>query len=281
MASKSWLERLEYVDRRWLFVAMAAAIVIPLIAPVPLPVHVSQMVQDLYDAIEALPEGSIVLISADYDPTAKPELEPFHVALTHHLARRNVRMVIYSLWPAAPPLTEQVLAAAGLETTYGKERGVDFVHLGYKEGRQIVMTSMGNSIRATFPTDREGTPVEEIPIMREVDTFTDVDMLINVSGGSPGVKEYVQVVQSRYNIPMTAACTAVSGPDYVPYYQASPPQLMGLAAGMKGAAEYEMLVGLPGTATAGMVAQSTSHLLLIGFILFGNVMYFLARRRRG
>ena len=233
------------------------------------------MVQSLYDEIEELPAGSIVLISADYDPTGKPELEPFHLALTHHLARKNIRMVIVSLWPAAPPLTESVLAQAGVETTYGKKRGVDFVHLGFKEGRQIVMTSMGTSIRSTFPKDRDGTPVEQIPLMKEVNDYGDVAMLLNISAGSPGVKEYVQVVQSRYAVKLGGACTAVSGPDYVPYYESG--QLFGLAAGMKGVAEYERLVELTGSATAGMSAQSAAHLLLIFFILFGNVMYFLRR----
>jgi hypothetical protein len=158
------------------------------------------------------------------------------------------------------------------------ERGVDFVHLGFKEGRQIVMESMGRSLRQTFPVDRDRRPVGEIPLMQEVDKYDDFAMLINISAGSPGVKEYVQVVQSQYGIRMVGACTAVSGPDYVPYYDSG--QMLGLAAGMKGAAEYEQLVGLPGTATAGMVAQSTTHLLLVAFIVFGNVMFFLARKRR-
>jgi len=278
MARVAILERLEYVDRRFLFITLAFAVILPLIFPVPLPLYVSQMVQDMYDAIEDLPEGSIVLVSVDYDPSGKPELEPFHIALTHHLMRKNIRMVIVSLWPAAPPLTEKVLKEVGVETTYGKVRGVDFTNLGFKEGKQIVMTSMGNSIRNTFPTDQNGTPVSELPLMHEVENYSDVEMLINISAGSPGVKEYVQVVQSRYGIQMVGACTAVSGPDYVPYYQATPKQLTGLAAGMKGAAEYEKLVGLPGQAMSGMAAQSASHLLLIAFIVFGNVVFFLRRR---
>ena len=276
--TKDLLRRLEFVDRRYLFLVLAVAIVLPLLVDVPLPLHVSTMVQDLYDAIDELPEGSIVLVSADYDPSGKPELEPFHVALTHQLCRKNLRFVIVSLWPAAPPLTEAVMEEVGVETTYGKVPGVDFVHLGFKEGRQIVMKSMGSSLRQTFPVDRNGTPVDEIPLMREVDGYDDVAMLINVSAGSPGVKEYVQVVQSRWGVNMVGACTAVSGPDYVPYYKAG--QLLGLAAGMKGAAEYEKLVGEPGSATSGMSAQSASHLLLIAFILFGNVMMFLNRKER-
>lgn len=275
MASRSFLERMEYIDRRYLFLALAASIVLPLLFPVPLPLYVSPMVRDFYDTIEALPEHSIVLVSADYDPSGKPELEPFHVALTHQIMKKNLRMVIVSLWPAAPPLTESVLAQVGVETTYGKKRGTDFVHLGFKEGRQIVMTSMGTSIRATFPTDRDGTPVGEIPLMREVNNFGDVAVLVNISAGNPGIKEYVQAVQSRYAVKLGGACTAVSGPDYVPYYKSG--QLFGLAAGMKGVAEYEKLLDLPGSATSGMAAQSAAHLLLIGFIVFGNLIYFLRR----
>lgn len=277
--ARDFLTRLEFIDRRWLFLALALSIVLPLVIDVPLPLYVSDMVQDLYDAVEELPEGSIVLVSADYDPSGKPELEPFHIALTHQLMRKNLRMVIVSLWPAAPPLTEHVLEVAGVESRYHKQYGVDYVHLGFKEGRQIVMKSMGSSIRQTFPTDRDGTPVEELPLMHEVDGYGDVAMLINVSAGSPGVKEYVQVVQSRWGVPMVGACTAVSGPDYVPYYKAVPQQLLGLAAGMKGAAEYEKLVGVPGDAMSGMAAQSASHVLLIAFILFGNLILFLKRRK--
>ncbi|NNE44092.1 MAG: hypothetical protein HKN12_07775 [Gemmatimonadetes bacterium] len=271
------LKKLEYVDRRYLFLIMAAAIVLPLLFPFPLPINVTPMAQGLYDTIEALPEGSHVLVSIDYDPTGKPELEPFHIAVMHQLARRKAKMVIVSLWSPAPPLTEQVILSTGLETEYGMRRGVDYVHLGFKEGQQIVMESMGQSLRGTFPVDRDRTPVGDLPLMQEVDTYEDFALLVNVSAGSPGIKEYVQVVQSQYDIPMVGACTAVSGPDYVPYFESG--QLKGLAAGMKGAAEYEKLVDLPGTATAGMVAQSTSHLLLIAFIIFGNVMYFLGRGR--
>jgi hypothetical protein len=112
--------------------------------------------------------------------------------------------------------------------------------------------------------------------MKEVNDYGDVAMLIDISAGSPGIKEYVQVVQSRYNVKLGGACTAVSGPDYVPYYKSG--QLFGLAAGMKGVAEYEKLVERTGSATAGMSAQSAAHLLLIAFIIFGNVTYFLRRR---
>jgi hypothetical protein len=49
---------------------------------------------------------------------------------------------------------------------------------------------------------------------------------------------------------------------------------------MKGSADYELLVGVPGTATRGMDAQSFGHLLIIAFIALGNVAFFTTRGRK-
>ena len=68
-------------------------------------------------------------------------------------------------------------------------------------------------------------------------------------------------------------------PDTVP--QMPWGQLFGLLPGIKGAAEYETLIGVPGLGTRGMPAQEWAHLLVIGFIVLGNLGYFFTRRRRG
>jgi hypothetical protein len=56
-------------------------------------------------------------------------------------------------------------------------------------------------------------------------------------------------------------------------------QLTGLLAGLKGAAEYEYLINHPGTATSGMDAQSIAHLIIIIFIIIGNVSYWRNRKK--
>ena len=50
---------------------------------------------------------------------------------------------------------------------------------------------------------------------------------------------------------------------------------------MKGAAEYEQLIGKPGTASVGMDAQSLTHLLIVIFVIVGNIQYFLSKRKGG
>ena len=82
------------------------------------------------------------------------------------------------------------------------------------------------------------------------------------------------------------ATTAVSAPDYVPYYKSN--QLFGLSGGMPGSAQYEKLVydkygndsGLINArpiATQALNVLNMGHLFIVLLILMGNVAFFLTR----
>jgi hypothetical protein len=274
---KKLLEKLESLDRRVIFVFIALSISIPLLFPVNLKFSVTQPVKSFYDAIENLPPGSKVLVSCDYDPGSMPELYPMNVAVFYHLFKRGDKIITMQLWPAGTLLAERALNEA-LKDFPDKKYGEDYVNLGFKEGREVVMVSMGTSIPRTFPTDYQGNKVTDFPIMQGVNTFDDLALLVNISGGLPGTKEWVLQVQSRFHVKLGSGCTAVSAPEFYPYVQSG--QLIGLLGGMKGAAEYEKLVGRPGTATRGMDAQSVSHIVVFGFILIGNIAFFALKKTK-
>ena len=165
-----------------------------------------------------------------------------------------------------------------LAEEFGKEYGVDYVNLGYMAGGIVTLLGMGASIPNTFPSDYGGTPVREIPLMQEIENFEDIAFVMEVSAGTPGTREWVQQVQSRYRIRFASGTTAVGAPNFYPYVQSG--QLVGLLGGLKGAAEYETLIEAPGDATKGMDAQSIVHALIVVFILLGNVVYFVSRRQQ-
>ncbi len=278
-----FLNRILTLDRRWIFSFMAICILVPLLLDQSLPFTTDPAVEAIYEAIEDLDAGDNVIVSCDYDPGSKPELQPFTEALFQHLFRKDINVVISCLWPAAPPLVGQAITLAleqeGIRDM-GLEQGIDYVNLGYKDGRQLVMLSMGENIHSTFPVTYDGTPIGQVPLMRQLKKLGDFDLFINVSGGSPGTKEWVETAQGRFGLTMAASCTAVMAPDNIPYYESG--QLIGLAGGMKGSADYETLVGIEGgAATKGMAAQSFGHLLIILFIFLGNVAYFGTRKRGG
>ena len=77
---------------------------------------------------------------------------------------------------------------------------------------------------------------------------------------------------------MTTGTTSIQVNEVMPYVQAG--QLQGVLAGMPGAAEYEALIGVKGIGTSGMDAQSVAHLVIVIFIIFGNIGYFIERNRQ-
>jgi hypothetical protein len=57
-------------------------------------------------------------------------------------------------------------------------------------------------------------------------------------------------------------------------------QIEGLMSGLKGAAEYETLINRKSSAVAGMSPQSVVHVLVVFFVIFGNTLYFMTRRKK-
>jgi len=266
---------LESLDRRWIFLAVGLLVLVPLIWPMPLPISVSARVRAYADAIDALPDGSPVLVSCDYDPAAKPELVPMTITTLRHLFAKHCRVIVTVLWNGGPGIVDQTVRAVAAEK--GMKYGVDYINLGYKAGNEAVMVLMGQSIPNTFPRDHSGGDTKSFPVMQGIRNYSSFPLLISLSAGYPGTKEYVQQVQGRFHVRMIAGVTAVSAPDFYPYLQSG--QLEGLLGGMAGAAEYEKMTGVTGSATKGMDAQSSVHLLVMLCILLGNLAHWAARRQ--
>ena len=267
---------IEKTDRRVIFLIMLASVLLPLLFPIGLPVTPTRKVLGLYDTIEKLPEGSVVYFATDWDPGAAAELVPMAEATLRHLFRRNMKVIAATTWPTAGPLTDDALRKIAKEE-FALEYGVDYVNLGFKEGREIAMVSVATDIANAFPTDAYGTQTLSLPLMQKTRSFDDVALLLNISGGYPGTKEWLQQVQRRWGIKMASCTTAVSEPEYVPNFQAG--QLVGLVGGLAGAAEYERLVGVPGSATRGMDAQSLGHVAIIALIVVSNAVYLASRKK--
>ncbi|MCG3172137.1 MAG: hypothetical protein GMKNLPBB_00282 [Myxococcota bacterium] len=275
-------ERLTHLDRRWLFLLMGLALLAPLLMPLKLPFAQDRMVQDIYDGIEKIPPGSTVLVSSDFDPASAPELYPFSVALYQHLFQRDIKVVVMSLWPAAPPLVTKAIdevkkGVGGKPGFANKQYGTDYINLGFRPGEILVIKSVSDDIRSVYSADTQGGRLDSYPIMNGVNGMKDFAAMINVSAGYPGIKEWVQQVQSRYGVRMACATTAVAALDYIPYYKSG--QLFGLSAGMKGSADYEKILGVDGKAISGLDTQNIGHLLIIFAIVLGNAVYFLGRRK--
>lgn len=269
---RDFAQRVLNFDRRVIFLLIAVVTLLPLLFPVGLPVRVSPEVRKVYDYIESLPEGSIFLLSLDFDPASKPELYPMSIALLRHAFRRNLRIIGMTLWVTGTGMAESVFAQTAQEA--GKENGKDYVFLGYSPGGLNVIISMGQDLYAAFPTDYYGNITADLPMLKDVQTLRDVDYAVSLAAGVPGVEVWYVFGKEKYGFELGGGCTAVSAPGLYPLLDTG--QINGLLGGLRGAAEYETLVGVTGKAIAGMDAQSATHFLIIFLIFLCNLFYFLS-----
>ncbi len=280
------IEKMGNLDRRIIFILIALSVIIPLalglIFPNPVGAEPSRA---LFDYVEALPAGSSVLLSFDYDPSTMPELQPMAMAMLQHLFRNDVKVVGMALWPMGASLGQDAMSSVG--DSLGKVQYEDWCMLGYKTGGGVMIVRLGSGIQAVFPTDKDNVPWSEIPMLAAYSTLQDFDMVLSLSAGDPGIPAWIMMAGDRFGVPIGGGCTAVSAPQFYPYLGTG--QLVGLLGGLKGAADYETLVrehpdavgAEGGRAVAGMAPQSVAHLVIMLLIVMGNVAYFAEKKRKG
>ncbi len=269
-------ERFMQIDRRWIFLAIGIAVVIPFFFPLELPVSVTDPVQNLYDALDRVPaNGQPLLLAIDYAPATLPELEPMSLALLRHAFSNDVNVAVLTLHPAGYGLAERVMVQAADEM--GKVYGEDYCFLGFRPGLSAVILGMGVNVRNVFPEDAYGTPLNDIPMLDGIRNYDDIPLLITLAGWS-AAEAWVLYAHQPYGQDVGAGVTAVMATDLYPFLDTG--QLVGLLGGMRGAAEYEELIGHPDAGVRGMDSQSSIHVLIIILIILGNIAYFGDRRKK-
>ena len=264
------------IDRRWIFLIIAAVVIIPLIFPVGLPIRPTDTTKNVYDSIEKLPAGSKVLLSVEYSPSTRPENHPMTISILRHLFKNNHKVFITCLWPDGQFMAQDAINQVAKQE-FNKTYGVDYVFLGFRPGNEAVVKGIVSNLRKLYTVDVYQKKIDEIPLMNGINNFKDFDFLFSSSAGFPGTIEWVQYASDPTGIPMASGVTSIQVNEVMPYVQAG--QMVGVLAGMPGAAEYEALINQKGSATSGMDAQSVAHLVIVLFIILGNVSFFIERNR--
>lgn len=263
-------------DRRYIYLAVAFYVIFPVLITLKLPIEISPEARQLYDAVDQLPDSSTVMLTFDYYASTLAEMEPMSRAALHHLFTKDCKIVTMTTIPlGGPTISERVTREIADE--YGKVYGIDYVNLGYKANYVAVLKGMGSSIATIYPADNTGTPLADIPMMRGIANYEDFDFIYVVADN--GIVDYwMSIVNAQYQIGVGCGLTAVMAPRYYAYLASG--QMTGLLGGMKGAAEYELLVNKPDQAVKGMSAQSLVHIFIIFSVVAGNIIFLVEKNRR-
>lgn len=268
-----WLERLQNIDRRVIYTVLLIVLIAPMLKPIGIPLTVNPTTHQVYDLIESLdPKTDIVMMGMDYSVAGAADVHPQAVAVAKHLANRGIKSVMVAFVPDGPMLAEKILGILGDRVTYGE----NIVNLGYLAGGESAVKKFIEQPATTFTKDHRGTPLSSLPIMNSIKDINDITLIMDFQTGSPGYQDFLRQLPAGGPL-YAAGIVTVSVPNVMPYLNSG--QFAGLLPGLRGGAEYEVLLAEPGEGAARMDAQSLGHLVIIAFIIVGNVAYFGSKRR--
>lgn len=241
----------------------------------------SQFLYDTPDNSGKSSSGSKkVLLSFDYGPSTVPEVGPMSYAIMRQVIASGNEVHAVALWDTGLPMIietkKNVLKDLGMD-----EKDAKIYDFGFKSGGESVIRGMLSNIPKIFPK-AQGV----------VESLCDYDFIVSFSAGAPGSKEWVQFAGDQSasacggkKIKVSTGVTAVQVTELLPYVSDSDDaQLTGILAGLSGAASYEALTEFDGKfagkASQRMNAQSYAHILIIFFIIVGNIAYFILNRRK-
>ncbi|RKX29826.1 MAG: hypothetical protein DRP47_00745 [Candidatus Zixiibacteriota bacterium] len=282
-------DKLMKLDRRWVFLLLAVVCVWSYVVPFDIPIRTEPESEAIYSFIDSLPPGDIVFIAIDYDPNNLAELHPMTYAVVEHCWRKELKVIFTALSQNGPGMADQAIRDISdsllVDKVYngvefkGREiiRGKDYCFLGYKPYYALIILGMGQDFRLPFPTDYYGTPLDSVEMMKGVINYDQVACVIDLSGGSI-TDAWISYGQGRFNFPLALGLTGVMTAQYYPYLGSG--QIFGIMGGLLGAAQYEEMADNPGRAKEGMRVQLFAHLVIIFFIVVGNIGYFVTRYRQ-
>lgn len=269
------LRFLQTVDRRVIYVLLMLSVTAPFFLDIPLPLRVSPATQAFYDAVEKLEPGDFVLLAVDWEAGTRGENGPQAEAAITHLMRKKCRFAMLSFAPQSPKLTQAIVERLAKE--YDFVEGRDWINWGYKVDAKNYLKGFVRDIPGVVKTNGRAEPLDKFPVvMKGIKTAADIKLLVSITP-SAVYQTYIQFVAGPLKVPMVVAPTSVMVPEVFNYLDSK--QIAGMMPGLPGAGEYEGKLGTKTKVSRFANSASFAHILIIFFIIMGNVAMVMERKR--
>ena len=278
------LDKLQTIDRRWIYLCLALACGIPFIRPFRLPTGVSPETQRLYDTIEKCPAGKVVLVDSAWDQGSQGENEGQVEVVFDHLFRKKIPFVVVSNDnPLAPRFAEEVIARLVRKKYPDRKYGTDWVTLGLFKGDWQGMQQISKDIRRQYPRDYYGNSLDDsdkLPLMQSVRNIDDIYLVFSCTY-TPS-ENWIPFVHGVYGTHVGFGCTSIQSTTYYRYILSG--QLSGMLVGVRGAAEYDSILhpdmaDRDSQGTRLIVPLAFGQLVIILAVVIGNIGYFASLRK--
>lgn len=271
MRKTATLQKIGYRKIIYLLVLLSATI--PMLYPIGLPVIVTKQTQDLYEYIEKLPSGSNVAIEFAAYAGMYPDAQAATRAGLIHLFRRPLNIVLWHTTADGPMLLSGEMKYVKMgNRVYGK----DHVFLPYVAGSEATTAALGTNIRGVFKSDSYGTPIDQIPLMKNINKAEDFAVILVMASAGGNEEWAVRQWMIPHHIPVGAYTISITYPMLIPYWRAG--SVIGMTNGVRGGAEYEALIGSPGPGLRRTDVMSSVSLLYVALIVVANVEMMREKR---
>lgn len=267
---EKWGKKLQNIPRIYIGIMTIIIVAIPLIYPLNLPVVVTSDVQNLYDTINTLPNGAVVVFTHDSGTWQWIRTAAATIACLNLLMTRPVKIIMWSLFPDGQALFPLLMSY--IKIPQDKVYGRDWVYFGYVAGQEVALSQLAVNLH-TPKYDYYGNLINDLPIMKNVNSYRDVTLLIQNGASGEISTMYVRQWSSPYLIPMAIIQTPVNVIMNLPYRAAG--QIKWVVWSNVGGAELESLLGYKGWGYSDTDAQNMIHIVLIAMLIIGNVGYQL------
>jgi hypothetical protein len=139
----------------------------------------------VFNAIESLEEGSVICMDFSRSIADYTEINAWYIALQCKL--KGIKLITMELCSARGEgtiyWTTVGLPDAGYDPVgpANPRYGIDFVSIGPVGGGYPTLTKFLADIHGTCFVDTYGTPLEEIPMMKDIKSMADLDFYIELS----------------------------------------------------------------------------------------------------
>ncbi|MBA7683733.1 hypothetical protein ES703_92114 [subsurface metagenome] len=265
--------KLKELDSRVIWGICLIIYIIPVLWPIGAPILVSDITIEIYDYLEALPDGSIVVMGGsgvfafDFEPGAAM------MASIIQLSRLDVRLVAIPFGVESLQFHKYMVDSAGVMEKDGGpwKYGEDFVQLPYIPGGNAAIVRLLGDVHATVKTDAYGTPLSEIPLMRDFINYENISIWLCPHWGYGSI---VRFVTGERGVPSVMFAHSYSYTVFAPYMMIYPDKVW-MTNGFLGGAQYEQLVGIKGLGHAAVDSYALISLTYLGFVILGNLTMYM------
>lgn len=257
-------------DRRIVYFILFIVVVGPLISPFPIPISVSPQTKQYYGVLSSLKPSDIVLVVLDTEFSGYMELQSGIVGSTRLIIEREAKMAVAIAHPESTIVPSILFGALkDVMDAHHYTYGDSYLILGYIYPNSAAVAASAEDFQSYVRQDYQGKTIKGT-FLEKVHDWRDISLIVSHTTGIQD-SSLMNFFALR-GTPMIDDCIGVMVPGQMAYLNAG--LFKGILASMRGGAELESLMNVPGLGTTAMDAFTLGHYMLLGFIIIGNVGYF-------